>query len=422
MGSSQYRRTKDSSRQQDTRPLRTTWLIAAAIVGLSIVLSVGATQASAQAPPTIHWEAEAFQDDVNFDASFFGTVAGRGRISLAAEFWQDEAIVWAGRGARGHFLDYDWRSRSFELRLGFQPILLDRPLTIRLTATDPDGRTSVEEAVVEFGSPTATLTSIAEGQSDVGYPFELRGTTEDPWSDQPYRVRYQHGDWEFIRPVRANDGTWSSRFEPRRVQGWVWSDEPWIVTLELSFSSERSPVGVTRVSFTSEEIAGYCYGYAATVDLAAGDTPTSDSDIILGTDGNDRIDAGDGDDVICAGGGVDRIWGRNGNDIILGGENRDFIDAGDGDDLIFAGTGPDRVKLGDGDDHAFGEGGSDILRGGKGNDRLLGGGGANEILGGVGDDFVNSGNPRSTGDGGPGRDQCWKGTTMSCEVETVPVR
>ena len=68
---------------------------------------------------------------------------------------------------------------------------------------------------------------------------------------------------------------------------------------------------------------------------------TPGNDVIVGTSGDDLIDAGEGSDTIYGLGGNDALFGWNGNDI---------IDGGDGDDWI------------------FGEGGTDTLTGGAGND------------------------------------------------------
>jgi Ca2+-binding RTX toxin-like protein len=81
---------------------------------------------------------------------------------------------------------------------------------------------------------------------------------------------------------------------------------------------------------------------------------TSDSDTIIGTDGDDIINAGGDDDFIC---------GRGGNDI---------INAGDGDDTVFGGDGNDIMNGGPGDDLLRGEDGHDIING-DGNDDCSGG-------------------------------------------------
>ena len=107
-----------------------------------------------------------------------------------------------------------------------------------------------------------------------------------------------------------------------------------------------------------------CNGKTVTVDLSKGQKPTSGNDVILGTDGNDRIDAGKGNDTVCGLGGRDVIKGGSGRDWIDGGEGRDVLKGGRGKDVLLGGSGKDTLK---------GGAGRDLLDGGDGNDRCLGG-------------------------------------------------
>ena len=63
----------------------------------------------------------------------------------------------------------------------------------------------------------------------------------------------------------------------------------------------------------TSSITDLCNGLAVTVDIGAGDMPTSGDDVILGTAGDDTIVAGDGDDTVCAGDGDDVVFGGGGN-------------------------------------------------------------------------------------------------------------
>lgn len=86
-----------------------------------------------------------------------------------------------------------------------------------------------------------------------------------------------------------------------------------------------------------------------------------DKEILVGTDGNDRI---------CGFGGADTLRGGSGNDTLLGST---------GDDVLSGGNGNDTLK---------GGGGDDSLKGGSGNDTLKGGGGRRDTAkGGSGSDF-----------------------------------
>ncbi len=79
------------------------------------------------------------------------------------------------------------------------------------------------------------------------------------------------------------------------------------------------------------------------------------NNFILGTNGDDNIDALVGDDVVVTG---------YGNDVIIGGA---------GDDIISAGAGNDNLDGGSEDDTLYGGAGNDVLVGGSGNDTLDGG-------------------------------------------------
>lgn len=194
----------------------------------------------------------------------------------------------------------------------------------------------------------------------------------------------------------------------------------------------------------------YCNGKLVTVNLANGDAPTSDADVILGTELSDVIYAMDGDDVICGLGGDDIIFGENGEDTIFGGEgddlliggfNKDEIHGGpgndtlkglaardtlygdDGDDkingngspdTIYGGAGIDTIKSGGGNDIVYGGADGDIINGGKGNDEIYGDEGDDELKGGVGNDALFGGagiNDECNGSGGT--------DTADNECETV---
>lgn len=118
-------------------------------------------------------------------------------------------------------------------------------------------------------------------------------------------------------------------------------------------------------------------------DLFSGGVKTvgsDESDLIIGSFGNDELDGNGGDDL---------IFGLLGDDEISGGL---------GADLVFAGSGNDTVEGGDGDD---------TLLGGYGNDRIVGNRGNDAMFGGQGDDLLvwNNGDGSDLMDGGQGYDQ-----------------
>ena len=174
-----------------------------------------------------------------------------------------------------------------------------------------------------------------------------------------------------------------------------------------------------------------CNGKAVTVDIAAGQSPTSGSDVIMGTmgadlivalggndticglEGDDTINAGTGDDWVDAGEGNDQVFGLDGADVMYGGAGADEIISGNGDDVIHGddgndtlngGPGNDLVYGGAGDDDLFGQGGNDLLYGGEGDDFATGVGGVDTLEGGDGNDVLNGGPGNDTINGDAGDD------------------
>jgi len=168
-----------------------------------------------------------------------------------------------------------------------------------------------------------------------------------------------------------------------------------------------------------------CNGKTITVDIAAGQIPTTGSDVILGTNGNDIINGSDGNDTICGEGGDDVILGGDGYDWISGGygndtiygdalsdriygdEGNDTIFGGDKSDILNGGPGVDTIHGEAGNDLVYGGPGADEIHGGIGNDRLFGQGSADEIFGDDGDDKIYGGQNDDDLYGGNGIDRIW---------------
>lgn len=125
----------------------------------------------------------------------------------------------------------------------------------------------------------------------------------------------------------------------------------------------------------------------------------SRSDLLKGSNGNDKIIAGELDDT---------VFGKGGDDVINGGADRDRLNGDAGDDLIEGGTGTDILTGGFGNDQLFADSQSDIntvfdsdeveagdsrdwLTGGPGDDTLIGSTGQNVLSGGGGKDFIAAG-------------------------------
>ena len=167
-----------------------------------------------------------------------------------------------------------------------------------------------------------------------------------------------------------------------------------------------------------------CNGIPVTVDIGAGDRPTSGDDVILGTEGPDTINALEGRDLICGLGGDDVINAGDGADIVLGGEGNDVINAGQGRDVVYGeadddfvsggkgkdtlsgGSGNDDLRGNQGTDSLIGGTGDDLLRGGQKADLLSGGNGADSLVGGTRPDVLDGGSGIDEYDGGGGLDTC----------------
>ena len=160
------------------------------------------------------------------------------------------------------------------------------------------------------------------------------------------------------------------------------------------------------------------------------------SDVLSGGKGNDTINGGDEScfalcavgDLISGGDGDDTINGGNesctalcsAGDTISGGDGNDTINGGDescgafcsaGDD-IHGDNGNDTINGGKGDDTLNGDAGNDTINGGDGNDNVRGGSGADTLHGNAGNDTVNTGGndgAHDTGSGDAGNDNIQNG-------------
>ncbi len=92
-------------------------------------------------------------------------------------------------------------------------------------------------------------------------------------------------------------------------------------------------------------------------------TPTPNGDDLIGTSGDDIIDALAGDDTLKGLGGDDNLLGNDDNDKLIG---------NGGNDTLIGGAGNDHLLAGNGNDSLIGGAGNDKLLGGKGNDILIG--------------------------------------------------
>ena len=107
-------------------------------------------------------------------------------------------------------------------------------------------------------------------------------------------------------------------------------------------------------------------------------TGTIGVDYIFGFDGNDSILGGNGNDALSGSDGNDTIRGNDGDDTILGSMGHDALYGNADNDSILGGDGNDSINAGQGNDTVYGEDGDDQLQGGSS--------GVDELFGGLGND------------------------------------
>lgn|GEM_PF-867171 len=114
-------------------------------------------------------------------------------------------------------------------------------------------------------------------------------------------------------------------------------------------------------------------------DISAADLSldgNNDTNVIIGTTGDDSLSGTAGNDSISGQAGADTIRGNNGgagNDVIIGLDGKDTLYGDAGDDTITGGAESDTIDGGDGNDRIDAGGGHDIIRGGQGADTIDGG-------------------------------------------------
>ncbi|TAF52401.1 MAG: DUF4347 domain-containing protein [Oscillatoriales cyanobacterium] len=135
----------------------------------------------------------------------------------------------------------------------------------------------------------------------------------------------------------------------------------------------------------------------------------SGDDQLFGNTDNDYIAGNSGDDLAFGGQGNDYILGEAGNDLLSGEDNEDIISGGDGNDFLFGNRGLDRIDGGRGDDSIFGGQDADTLTGSFGNDIISGERGNDTIQGGNEDDVLFGNSENDLLDGSSGNDILYGG-------------
>ncbi len=158
----------------------------------------------------------------------------------------------------------------------------------------------------------------------------------------------------------------------------------------------------TDQTLTAAELESYLNGLGTSGETVTG-TPNNDP-ALLGTEGNDTINARAGSDTIDASGGNDTVRGGIGSDVIDGGTGDDTVRGDDGFDSINGGIGNDMLSGNNGNDTVFGDDGHDQISGGLGADLLYGGEGNDVISADNGFDVAYGGNGADTMTGNNGND------------------
>jgi Ca2+-binding RTX toxin-like protein len=134
-------------------------------------------------------------------------------------------------------------------------------------------------------------------------------------------------------------------------------------------------IGKTVIQWTATDKFGNEKTSDQTVTILACGKPSSDYNLIMGTNGND---------VLTGSMVPNLIIGLGGNDIIHEGPAGDCVIVENGDNIIYAGNGTNTIYAGNG---------NNIIKGGSGNMMVTVGDGSNIIQGGSGQNVCNLGNP-----------------------------
>ncbi|WGM37606.1 FG-GAP-like repeat-containing protein [Caulobacter sp. NIBR1757] len=157
----------------------------------------------------------------------------------------------------------------------------------------------------------------------------------------------------------------------------------------LEPGSEARNLGAPGSGATNTSLS-FTLAYVLATGETGGGTLTingvDDKDSLLGTAGDDAINAGVGNDTIHGFGGGDTLHGDDGNDSLWGGDDGDLLHGDAGADKLYGEANNDVLHGGVGADYLYGGDGLDNLIGGDDNDYLDGGAGGDLMAGGLGND------------------------------------
>jgi len=134
-------------------------------------------------------------------------------------------------------------------------------------------------------------------------------------------------------------------------------------------------IGKTVIQWIATDKFGNEKTLDQTVTVLACGKPSSDYNLVMGTNGTESLTGSAVPNLII---------GLEGNDIIHEGPSGDCVIAGNGDNIIYAGNGTNTIYAGNGDN---------IIKGGSGNMQVTVGTGSNIIQGGSGQNTCSLGSP-----------------------------
>nr|WP_325249937.1 calcium-binding protein [Amylibacter sp.] len=181
----------------------------------------------------------------------------------------------------------------------------------------------------------------------------------------------------------------------------------------VTYEDPTYPANDIKVTLTKVELLKFYDGTEMKLGATKALKPPHESDFgglpgkdgnggnntLIGTNKDERFEAGAGNDTVRAKGGADQLLGGAGNDKLFGDDGFDLILGGAGNDRLYGGNDDDTLDGGLGNDKLFGGAGDDLLRGGAGNDKLVAGnnaGSGDTLIGGAGNDKMTAGDGRDT--------------------------
>lgn len=184
------------------------------------------------------------------------------------------------------------------------------------------------------------------------------------------------------------------------LNAYIFSTSSWETVAAFAFQREGVTYYLPNYKFDARDIGivqyvndnarptEFVYGvqYAQQGLFPTATKASAGNDILAGSDGNNRIDAGKGHDYVSGLGGNDTLLGGNGYDRLCGGIGSDMLRGGKQDDTLFGNTGADTLHGEAGNDRLDGGAKADRLFGGAGKDTLIDGGGSDRLTGGAGAD------------------------------------